>query len=45
MMIVTDIDDDDDMANPYHAGSGSDGSDDELDEEDDEFHLSVRGMQ
>ena len=45
MMIVTDIDDDDDMANPYNVEYGSDDTDDDLDEEDDEFHWSVRGIQ
>ena len=45
MMIVTDLDDDDDMANPYNFDSGSDDIDDELDEEDDEFYWSVWGMQ
>ena len=44
-MIVIDIDDDDDMSNPYNVDSGSDDTDDELDEEDDEFYWSVRGMQ
>ena len=36
MMIIIDLDDDDDMANPYNVDSGSDDTDDELDEEDDE---------
>ena len=39
-MIITDLDDDDDMADPYNVESGSDDTDDEfdddLDEEDDE---------
>ena len=39
MMIVTDLDEDDDMTNPYNVNSGSDDTvddlDDELDEEDD----------
>ena len=35
MMIITD--DDDDMANPYNVDSGSDDTDDDLDEEDDEI--------
>ena len=38
MMIVIDIDDDDDMANPYNVDSGSNDIDDDLDEEDDEVH-------
>ena len=38
MMIVTDLDDDDDIANPYNVDFGSDDTDDELDEEDDEFY-------
>ena len=37
-MIVTDINDDDDMANPFNVDSGSNDTDDDLDEEDDEFH-------
>ena len=41
-MIVTDLDDDDDMANPYNVNSGSDDIvdelDDDLDEEDDEIY-------
>ena len=37
-MIVTDLDDNDDMANPYNVDSGSDDTDDELDEEGDEFY-------
>ena len=41
MMIENDIDDDDDMANPYNVESGSDDIDDDLDEEDDEFHWIV----
>ena len=46
MMILTEPDDDDDMANPYNVDSGSDDTDDELDEEYDELvHWSVRGMQ
>ena len=36
MMIVTYLDDDDDMANPYNVDFGFDDTDDELDEEDDE---------
>ena len=38
MMIVTDLEDDDDMANPYNVDSRSDDTDDVLDEEDDEVH-------
>ena len=45
MMIVTDLDDDDDMANPYNVDSGYDYTDDDLDEEYDEIYWSVRGMQ
>ena len=41
MMIVTDLDDDDDMANPYNVDSRYD----DLDEEDDEVYWSIRGMQ
>ena len=37
-MSITDLDDDDDMANPYNVDSGSNDTDDELDEEDDEVH-------
>ena len=41
-MSVTDLDDDDDMANPYNVDSGSDDTyydlDDELDEEYDEVY-------
>ena len=49
MMIVTDLDDDDDMANPYNVDSRSDDTDDafddDLDEEYDEFYWSVRDIQ
>ena len=38
MMIITDLDDDDDMTNPYNVDSGSDDKDDDLDEEDDEIY-------
>ena len=38
MMIVTGLDDDDDMANPYNVDSGSDDTYDYLDEEDDEVY-------
>ena len=37
-MIVTDLDDDDDMANPYNVESISNDTDDDLDEEDDEVY-------
>ena len=41
-MSVTDLDDNDDMANPYNVDFGSDDTDDELDddldEEDDEIY-------
>ena len=40
-MIVTDLDDDDDMANPYNPDSGYDDMDDELYEEDDEIYWTV----
>ena len=45
MVILTNPDDDDDMANPYNVDLGSDDADDELDEEDDEVHWIVWGMQ
>ena len=49
MMIITDLDDDDDMANPYNVDSVSDyiddDLDDDLDEEDDEVYWRVWGMQ
>ena len=45
MTIVTNIDDDDDMANPYNVDSRSDDIDDDLDEEDDEVYWSVWGTQ
>ena len=45
MMIVIDLDDDDDMANPYNVEYVSDDTDDDfdddLDEEDDEVYWSV----
>ena len=44
MMIITDLDDNDDMANPYNIDSRSDDMDDDLDEEDDEVYWSVWGM-
>ena len=44
-MIVTDLDDDDDMENTYNIEFGSDDTDDDLDEEDDEVYWSVWGMQ
>ena len=34
MMIVTDLDDDDDMANPYNVDYVYDDTDDDMDEED-----------
>ena len=49
MIIVTDLDDDDDMADPYNVYSRYDDTyddlDDELDEEDDEVYWSVQGIQ
>ena len=36
-MSITNDDDNDDMDNPYNVGSGSDATDDELDEEDDDM--------
>ena len=36
-MSVTDLDDDDDLPNPYNVDSGSDDMDDELDEEGDDL--------
>ena len=36
-MSVTNLDDDDDMANPYNVDSRSDDIDDDLDEEDDDM--------
>ena len=36
MMSLTDLDDDDDMSNPYNVDSGFDDTDDDLDEEDDD---------
>ena len=48
MMVITELDDDDDMANPYNVDSGSDDIDDDLDdelaEEDDEVYWRVWGM-
>ena len=38
MMSITDLNDDDDMSNPYNVDSGSDDMDDDLDEEDDEIY-------
>ena len=38
MMIVIDLDDNDDMANPYNVESVSDDTDGDLDEEDDEVY-------
>ena len=37
-MIITDIYDDDDMANPYNVESGSDDTYDDLDKEYDEVY-------
>ena len=45
MMIIIDIDNDDDMANPYNVDSGLDDTNDYLDEEYDEVYWSVWGMQ
>ena len=49
MMLITDLDDDDDMANPYNVDFGFDDTDDDFDddlyEEDDEVYWSVQGMQ
>ena len=45
MMIATNLDDDDDMANTYNVDFGSDDKDDELDEEYDKVYWSVRGTQ
>ena len=41
MMIVTHLDDDDDMDNPYNVDSRSDDIDDDFDEEDDEVYWCV----
>ena len=41
MMSVTDDDNDNDMANPYNVDFGSDDTDDDLDEEDDEIYWKV----
>ena len=35
-MSITNLDDDDDMANPYNVDFGSNDTDDDLDEEDDD---------
>ena len=43
-MSVTNLDDDDDMANPYNVDSRLDDTNDDLDEQDDEVHWSVCGM-
>ena len=45
MMIITNLDDDDDMANPYNVDFGFDDTDDDLDEEYDELYWSIQGMQ
>ena len=44
-MIVIDLDDDNDMANPYNVDSRLYDIDDDFDEEDDEVYLSVWGTQ
>ena len=41
MMIITNVDDDYDMANPYNVNSGSDDTDDDLNEEEDEIYRKV----
>ena len=41
MIIITDLDDDDDMANPYNVDSGYDDTNDDLDEEYDEIYWKV----
>ena len=41
MMIVTDLDEDGDIPNPYNVDSRSDDTDDDFDEEDDEFYWMV----
>ena len=45
MMIVTNLDDNDDMDNPYNVDSRSDDTDEDLDKEDDEVYWSVWGTQ
>ena len=40
-MRITDLDDDDDMAKPYHVDSGYDDTDNDMDEEDDEIYWKV----
>ena len=40
-MIIINIDDDDDMANPYNVDYVSDDTDDDMDEEDDEIYWKV----
>ena len=37
MMIITELDGDDDMANPYNVDSGYDDTYDDLDEEEDDM--------
>ena len=44
-MSAIELDDDDDMANPYNVDSRSDDTDDVLDEEDDEVYWNVQGTQ
>ena len=41
MMNATDLDDADDMANPYNVESRFDDTNDDLDEEDDEIYWKV----
>ena len=41
MMIISDLDDDDDMANPYNVDSGCDDPDDDLDDDLDEEYDEV----
>ena len=43
-MRVTDLDDDDDMANPYNVDSGSDDRDDDMDEDDGELDEEDDGI-
>ena len=40
-MSITELDDDDDMANPYNVDSGFDDTDDDLDEDLDEEYDEV----
>ena len=41
LMSIIDLDDNDDMANPYNVEFGSDDKDDDLDEEDDDLDEEV----